>query len=44
MLGTVVEPAMHVFLWDSKGSELHMRPLIQQLRDKGILLTNKGKC
>ena len=32
---------MHVYLWDAKGSELYMRPLIQQLRDKGILLTAK---
>ena len=41
VLGAVVEPAMHVFLWDAKGSELYMRPLIQQLRDKGIPLTAK---
>ena len=31
--------AMHVYLWDAKGSELYMRPLIQQFRDKGIPLT-----
>ena len=33
---------MHVFLWDVKGSQLYMRPLIQQLRDKGIPLTAKA--
>ena len=33
---------MHVFLWDAKGSELYMRTLIQQLRDKGIPLTAKA--
>ena len=33
---------MHVFLWDAKGSELYLRPLIQQLRDKGIPLTAKA--
>ena len=27
---------MHVRLWDAKGSELFMRPIIQQFRDKGI--------
>ena len=32
---------MHVHLWDAKGSELHMQPLISQLRDKGIPLTTK---
>ena len=32
---------MHVYLWDAKGSELYMRPVIQQLRDKGIPLTTK---
>ena len=32
---------MHVYLWDAKGSELYMRPLIQQLRDKGMPLTAK---
>ena len=32
---------MHVYLWDAKGSELYMRPLIQQIRDKGIPLTAK---
>ena len=36
-----VEPAMHVYLWDAKGNKLYMRPLIQQLRDKGISLTAK---
>ena len=30
---------MHMYLWDSKGSELYMRPLIRQLRDKGIPLS-----
>ena len=42
VLGTVVEPATHMFWWDTKGSELYMRPLIQQLRDKGIPLTAKA--
>ena len=32
---------MHVCLWYAKGSELYMRPLIQQLCDKGIPLTAK---
>ena len=41
VLGVVVEPAMHVCLWYAKGSELYMRPLIQQLCDKGIPLTAK---
>ena len=36
------EPTMHVFLWDAKGSELYMRPLIQQLRNKGIPRTTKA--
>ena len=39
VLGEVVEPPMHLYLWDTKGSELYMRPLVQQLRDKGIPLT-----
>ena len=30
---------MHMFLWDTKGSQLYMRSLIQQLHDKGIPLT-----
>ena len=42
VLGAVVEPAIHVFLWDAKGSQLYMSPLIQQLRDKGIPLTAKA--
>ena len=42
VLGTIVEPAMYMFLWDAKGSELYMHPLIQQLRDKGIPLTAKA--
>ena len=29
VLGVVVELAMHVCLWDAKGSQLYMRPLIQ---------------
>ena len=33
---------MHVFLWDAKGSELYIRPLIQQLCDKGIPLNAKA--
>ena len=33
---------MHVDLWDAKGSELCMRPLIEELRDKGIPLTRKA--
>ena len=28
VLGAVVEPAMHMFLWDAKGSEVNMRPFI----------------
>ena len=24
-LGAIIEPAMHAFLWDAKGSELYMR-------------------
>ena len=35
-------PTMHVFLWDAKGSDLYMRPLIQQLCDKGIPVTTKS--
>ena len=42
VLGAVVQPDMHVFLWDAKGSELYMRPLIRQLCDKGIPLTGKA--
>ena len=42
VLGAVVEAAMHVFLWDAKGSELYMHPLIQPLHDKGIPLTTKA--
>ena len=30
---------MHVYLWDAKGKDLYMPPLIQQLPSKGILLT-----
>ena len=30
-----------MYLWDAKGSELYMRPLIQQLCEKGIPLTTK---
>ena len=33
---------MHVFYWDAKGSELHMRPLIQQPRNKGTPLIAKA--
>ena len=32
---------MHLYMWDAKGSALHMHPLITQLRDKGIPLTAK---
>ena len=42
VLGAVVEPAMHVSLWDAKGNQLYMRPLIHQLCDKGIPLTAKA--
>ena len=28
VLGAVVEPAMHEFLWDAKGSGVYMCPLI----------------
>ena len=28
VLGAVVELAMHVFLWDAKGSELYICPLL----------------
>ena len=42
VFGAVVEPVMHVFMWDAKGSQLYMHPLIQQLRDKGIPLTAKA--
>ena len=41
VLGEVVEPSMHVYSWDAKGSELYMRPLMRQLCDKGIPLTAK---
>ena len=41
VLGVVVKPSMHVYLWDAKGSELYMRPLIQQFRAKGAPLTVK---
>ena len=42
VLGAVVEPAMHMFLWDAKENQLYMRPLIQQLCDKAIPLTAKA--
>ena len=42
VLGVVVELAMHVYLWGTKGIQLYMCPLIQQLRDKGIPLTAKA--
>ena len=41
ILGAAVEPTIHVYLPDTKGSDLCMRPLVQQLRDKGIPLTAK---
>ena len=41
VLVVVIEPSMHVYLWDAKGSELSIWPLIQELRDKGIPLTAK---
>ena len=37
--GADVGASVRVYLWDAKGSELYMLPLIQQLRDKGIPLT-----
>ena len=39
--GEFVEPSMHVYLWDAKGSELYMRPLIEEFCDKGIPLAAK---
>ena len=34
-----MEPTVHAYLRDAKGSELYMRPLIEQLCDKGIRLS-----
>ena len=32
---------MHMYLWDAKGSELYMHPLIQPLCEQGIPLPAK---
>ena len=40
-LGAIVEPSMHMYLCNAKGSELYMQPRIQKLRDKGIPLIAK---
>ena len=43
VLGAVVEPAMHMYLWDAKGSGLYMRPLIPRSATKAsIPLTAKA--
>ena len=41
VLGAVIEPFLHVCLWDAKGSDLYMQPLIEELYNKVIPLTAK---
>ena len=41
VLGLVVEPSTHLYLWEAKGNEMYMHSLIEELSDKGIPLTAK---
>ena len=41
LLWAVVKPSLHVYLWDSKGSDSYMRPLFEDICKKGHSQTMK---